>query len=193
MKKFILILMLVSLAGCSTFDNQPPVVIQKVHTRDNLHINGNITADGFISGKKAGVFAYLDNPEVTYINKSEIYYAINGSFINNPIFCFDVKAIPAIKYNCTTPQYFEVDWHATLSADKANTNIYIGIKRNGVFINKSEMKSRFFNADEPYSFSGTTVVYLDYNDTVQLVVSSDDADENVLFQTFTTSISEFYD
>ena len=166
---------------------------------DNLSLKevrgGNIEACGFVSGKKVGVFAALDAPANTTITTAGTYYAIAGTFTNSPVEGFGVATTytPGIKYAETLTQHFEIDWHATVEADQVNTDVTVGIKKNGTIVSSSVMKMRCFSASAPYTLSGTCVVELAQNDEIQLVVTSDGNGDVITFDNFTTTINEFFD
>lgn len=159
----------------------------------NLEVVQDIISEAYITGKKSGIFAYLSASANTTITTAGTYYYINGSFTNSPIENFSLVADPAIRYDGTKTQHFETDWHATISADIANTTVTIGIKKNGTLVTSSLMSTFCKNVGELYNLSGTTVVELATNDKIQLVVTSDGSGDIITFNNFTTTINEFFD
>jgi len=160
-----------------------------------LDVVGNISATGYITGLKCGAFASLDSSANTTITTSGTYYPILGTFTNDPLEQFDAATTytPGIKHTGTKTQYFEIDWHATLSADVANTTTHLGVKKNGVLVSPSVMAQFCKNANQEYAISGTVVVELAENDEIQLVVSSDGSGDVITFDHYTTTITEFFD
>jgi len=168
---------------------------------DNTEVE-NINASGYISGKKVGVFAALvavegSEPTVTATD-ADTYYPIPGTFANDPVEGFGAATAvtPGIKYIYDKEQYFEIDWHATISSDTSGTNLHCSVLKNGAIIgtsDKAKMGTRLKNADQPYNLSGTAVVKLKENDEIQLVVESSKAGAVLKFYHYTTTISEFFD
>jgi len=155
----------------------------------------NINASGTVSGQKVGVFAYLSAPFDTETTVAGTYYPILGTFTNGPIECFSaaVTYTPGIKYDCSLTQWFEVDWHASVSAEVVNTVFHCGVMKNGVLVGGSIMGTFAKNAGQVYAVSGTAVIELAVGDEIQLVCTSDQATKDLTFQEFTTTISEFFD
>jgi len=76
---------------------------------NSILANDDINSNGYITGKKSGVYAYLSASADTVIISAGTYYPISGSFINTPINNFSLVADPAIKYDGALTQYFEID------------------------------------------------------------------------------------
>ena len=159
------------------------------------NFSGNVTATGYVTGKKCGVFAALSASADTTITTAGTYYPILGTFTNDPIEDFGAATVytPGIKYTGSLTQNFEIDWHATFSADSNNADVTCAIKKNNVLVATSVMTTRCFTADAPYAASGTCVVELAEDDEIQLVVTSDDDGDVITFSNYTTTISEFFD
>jgi len=161
---------------------------------DNTEVD-NINAAGNVTGLKVGVFAYLTGSAATETTVAGTYYPIEGTFVNSPIECFRaaVTHTPGIKYDCALTQYFEIDWHATVSAEVANTTFHCAIYKNGALVTSSRMGTFAKNAGQPYAVSGTVVLELDENDEIQLMTQSDQAEKDLTFLHYSTTISEFFD
>lgn len=153
----------------------------------------NFDSGGYISGKKCGVFAYLDAPADTTITAAGTYYPIQGAFTNDPIEDFTAVPTPAIRYDGPKTQYFEIDWHAAGYGDANGQTIHIGVKKNGVLCTASVMGTFLKFLGEEQSLSGTCVVELATNDEIQLVVTSDGNGDILTLEQFTTTITEFFD
>ena len=151
--------------------------------------------NGIITGKKIGVFASLSAPASTTITTAATYYPIGGTFTNSPLEGFGaaVTYTPGIKYSVYKTQYFEIDWHASVSADINNTTITLGVKKNGTLSTPSLMTQFCKNANQIYNISGTIVVELAQDDEIQLVVTSDGNGDIITFDNYTTTITEFFD
>lgn len=139
-----------------------------------------------------GVSAYLTASDTTTITTAGTYYPIAGTFDNDPIEYFSLVAGPSIQYDYCETKYFEVDWHATVSGDSASITTTVGIKKNTTVIDDSKMQTFLKNLGQKYAVSGTTVVSLACNDTIQLVCTSDGDGDVLTFHNFTTTIREFY-
>lgn len=153
----------------------------------------DINGTGYFTGIKTGVFASLDAPANTTVITAGTYYPIAGNFTNSPIQNFTAVATPAIRYDGTLTQYFEIDWHASLSGDANNITVNVGIKIDGVLDTRSVMPQFLKNLGQTYTLSGTVVVELAQNSTVQLVLTSDTNGDIITVENFTTSITEFFD
>lgn len=156
---------------------------------------GDINIPGYISGKKAGVFAYLTEAANTTITTAGTYYPIAGTFTNAPIEDFGAATTytPGIKYLGTKTQYFEIDWHAAGYGDAAGQTIRMGIKKNGVLCTGSVMGTFLKFLNEEQALSGTCVIELATNDEIQLVITSDSNGDVITLEHFTTTITEFFD
>jgi hypothetical protein len=169
------------------------VGIANTNPTEKLDVTGNIKASGYINGLKSGVFAFLPIPTNTTITTAGTYYPIAGTFNNPVIENFTVLATPAIRYDGTLTQYFKIDWHSTILVDNASTIITIGIYKNGSLVTGSNMSHFCKNANELYSHSGTSVISLATNNTIQLVITSDGDGDVLTVNNFTTTINEFFD
>lgn len=154
----------------------------------------NVTVAGFITGKKCGAFASLLTHGVdTSITNNGVYVPIEGSFSNNPMHEFSLQVDPAIQYDGTLTQYFEIDWYATVAANINSTTLHFGVKKNGVLIDSSVMGIFCKTSGEMYFTAGTCVVSLATNDKIQLVVTSDKNSTLATVYHYTTTIKEFFD
>ena len=150
--------------------------------------------------EKAGCFAYLPTAADTTITTGGTYYPVAGTFTNAPCQSFDTgtEQTPSIKYTGTTARYFEIDWHASCSADNATTTVTFAIYKYDAsettfeLIASSVMSTLCKNADELYALSGSCVVELDTDDEVQLVVTSDGDGDVITVNNYITSITRFF-
>ena len=155
----------------------------------------DVNATGNVTAQKVGIFAYLSAPEETTTGATGVYTPILGTFVNAPIECFSAATTytPGIKCDCTLTQYYEIDWHASVSADANGVTFHCAIKKNGTLLDGSVMGTFAKNLNQPYALSGTVVVELAQGDEIQLVAESNDDGGKMNFLHFTTSISEFFD
>jgi len=158
----------------------------------SLHVAGDITADGYISSKKSGVFAFLTAQTNTTCTLADTWYSIAGSFTNLPIedFVFDTDHI---KYIGKKTQFFEIDWQTSMSGDANGITPHVAISINGTPITGSIMGQFLKTSGEAYAMAGTCIVELSTDDEVQIVVKADGVGDVISFYHFTTSISEFFD
>ena len=137
---------------------------------------------------KSSTFAYLSASADTTITTPIDWYAIQGTFINDfEDFELDTDKI---KYTGDEKYKFEIDWHAKLASDTVATKINITVSVNGTPVETSKMGAYLKTADEPIAVSGTEIVTLEKNDTVQLVVQADKACD-LTFGFFVTGINKF--
>jgi hypothetical protein len=141
--------------------------------------------------EKPGAFAYLTSPATTVITLADTYQYISGTFENEPVRDFLTNADPAIVYKGEKTRYFEVDWHASVQANIASTTVSVGIKKNGTVVPGSIMATLLKTSSEDQALSGTAVIELAKNDTIQLVCTSDGTGDQITFDHFTTTIREF--
>lgn len=155
----------------------------------------DIDLNGYINGKKCGIFASLDSPTNTTITTAGTYYPILGTFTNSPMEDFGAATTytPGIKYTGAKTQHFEIDWHATGSGDSAGITTHIGIKKNGVLCSAGVMGTFLKFTGEMQALSGTCVIELATNDEIQLVITADGNGDVITINQFTTTITEFFD
>jgi hypothetical protein len=156
----------------------------------------NINATEYITGKKTGVFAYLETPEITTITTSGTFQAIEGTFNNAPIENFDnvlVGGKGAIRYLGAKTQFFMISLNCELKGNSNNITASIATSKNGNVCTNGSMSQFLKNQGQDY-FIGTTCVYeLAQYDTVQLVTTNNGTGDQLTFNKITTSINEFFD
>lgn len=161
----------------------------------NILRNGqlDIIANGYITGKRCGVFAYLSTPSTTDITNVGEWYPISGSFTNATICDFELVATPVIKYVGTKTQHFIIAGQGSGSSNKASATVSIGTKVNGVIQAPGIMTTFLKSINELYTLSASLVVELSRGDEIQLVTASDILNSVLTFHTLTVSIREFFD
>jgi len=138
---------------------------------------------------KASAYAYLNSSSSVTCTVSGTYYPIAGTFTNDFVnFIFDTDHI---EYTGTLTQKFEIDWHASLSAESNGTTVHVTVAKNGTNQTAQRMGVYCKTAGETFTVSGTIVLELEEDDEIQLVVSSDDAGGDITFAHFTTTIARF--
>lgn len=162
-------------------------------TGDSLRVAGgkiNAQLQELYDVFSIGLFAAISEPTLTSIADAETYYPIAGTFTNSPASGFIGTDDPAIKYTGTRTLYFEIDVHAVISAAINGTTVECGIKKNWNIVTDSVVSAYCKTAGELYTVSGTLVVELETDDTIQLVVATDNGN-NVTFHNITTTIRPF--
>lgn len=162
---------------------------------EKLEVNGNIKATGYVTGLKTWVYAYLTTPDDTTVTTALTYYPIEWTFNNDITENFTSATVhtPWIKYSWTLTQYFEIDWHASSSANVANTTISFWIKKNWTLVAGSVMTQFCKNTDQLYNLSWTCVLELEQWDEIQLVLTTDWDWDIITVDKYTTTINEFFD
>lgn len=162
----------------------------------NILCNGElcVEANGYITGKKCGTFAYLQAPTVTTITTAGTYYPIAGVFVNAPMKDFEVDAaISALRYIGTKKQYFLIHGQGSASSDKATNTITVGSKINGVLQTPGIISTLVKNVNELYSLGAFVVAELEKGDEVQIVVTASVDGAKLTFDKVKLLISEFFD
>jgi len=141
---------------------------------------------------KYGVYACLDAPTATNTTTASQWYPIAGAFTNDPINGFSLNA-DKIQYDGVPSQYFEIDWQSSIQSNTATNIIHVAVKRNDEVLEICKMGGLAKFINEPIAVAGTVVVYLESNDTVQLVIQSSQPNSTITVNHFTTTIRKFYD
>jgi hypothetical protein len=137
-----------------------------------------------------GVFAYLTEAANSIVATPETYIPIVGIFENDPANGFIGVETPGIEYTGTQTLYCEIDAHATVKSNQANTTIRGAIRKNGVLVAASIMSVFAKTSGETSNFSGTSVIQLEEGDEIQLVVTADKA-ATVTYDNITATIRPF--
>ena len=154
--------------------------------------NGAQINDGHLIGKKVGAFGWLDHSS-TVIIALETYQPIDGVFNVNPVEGFSGIGDSNLTYDLNLMQWFEIDWHASISGNLPSTTIHCAIFKNGSLVLGSEMSTFLLNLNQQYNLSGTAAVELKKDDIVTLVVRSNGVGDVIEFHHMTATISEFFD
>jgi len=138
----------------------------------------------------AGVFAYLGSPADTTCTLADTWYPIQGAFVNDPLIDFELD-VDKLKYVGANTAYFEVDGHIVSKGDANGITVHFGLKKNGTVNAPSNMGTFMKTSGEAYPVSGTSVVELATNDTIQLVMMADSAGAVITAEHLTTTIRPF--
>lgn len=162
----------------------------------NILCNGQlcIEANGYITGKKCGTFAYLQAPTITEIVNAGTYYPIAGVFVNAPMKDFEADVtIPALRYIGTKKQYFLIQGQGAASSDKATNTITVGSKINGVLQTPGLIGTLVKNVNELYALGAFVVAELERGDEVQIVCTASVDGSKLTFDKVKLLITEFFD
>lgn len=162
-------------------------------------IADNIFSEGIIADKvedrnSIGVFAYLIEPATTIIAEGGTFQKVVGTFGNGPIENFTGNT-DYIIYTGPDTDYFEIDWNVGLECDNAGKTVSFGVSVDGEVITNSSpgtMSGFLKYADEIVSLSGTVVVELSTNSTVQLQITSTTTADEITIDHLTTTIRRFF-
>jgi hypothetical protein len=149
---------------------------------------------GFVTGSKLGVYAFLSAATNTTVATANSFTPILGTFTNNPLEGFVLDSGKLV-YKGKSGMTFEIDWHASFSAVNANQTVHFGININSETLTTTGngvVGTFAKNAGQAYAVSGTRVVTLNHNDTVQLQLTSDTNADVVNVKHFTTTMAKFY-
>jgi hypothetical protein len=154
-----------------------------------------LTATGYITGKKVGIFAYLAAATPTTVTIAGTFYPLLGTFtkVEQEDFTDATTYVPGDQYSGTLTQAFEHDWHATVSVDTASATVAMTSARDGVASTGAAMETLCKTAGEKYHLTGTCVCELATGEEKQLMITSDGDGDTVTVHRLTYTVTEFYD
>lgn len=159
-----------------------------------LDVSGNISATGYITGKKSGAGGYL-SPGVTITTTSPGDWYPIGTFtlIEAEDFVEGSTSYPnGLEYAGTITQVFKISWCATTETVSNNVTLTIAVQKNGTTLPMSEMGQFLKTGGEMYNISGQCIVELAPGDEVQFVIESDTAGEAITLDYFSATINQFF-
>lgn len=159
----------------------------------SFSIPTNITTTGYVTGKKVGVFAYIDGPAITTITEAGVYQYIAGSFTNVFNEDFSLLPVPSIRYDGALTQYFEIHWYTSISANANGITVHVGINKNNELVTGSDMCTYCKQAGEQFFIAGVCATELKKDDEIQLVITCNSTGKIITINHFTTTIKEFFD
>lgn len=164
-----------------------------VNITNNLSVGNNINLNGYLTRKKSGLFVYLKEEYTTNIINPGTFYPIKGEFRYNPMenFTYVGAGTTGSRYNGSLKQFFKVCWASSIYVLNNNTTVTIGLKHNGVLMGNSLIANLCKIAGEIYHLSGTFVIELSQNDTLQLVVATDKGND-IKFKYCTAAVGVFF-
>jgi len=138
-----------------------------------------------ICDNNATAFAYVSSPGTTTTTNTGEYYYLQGSFTNETMSGW------AIVGDTLTYQGVEADimivLHGSFSTDTNNTEITIGIKKNGVIEVNSQMTVEINSTTDIANLSTCDVIRMKNGDNLSLWIKSDKAGAQITTETFTTT------
>lgn len=138
-----------------------------------------------------GVYAYLPNPTITTTTLANTYYPISGPFTNTVIEWFSL-GVDSIVYSHSYNRFVQINYSGTFSSDINNTSITVAVKHNGTIIPGSEGTFKLKLSGDSGSVSATVVTEVAQNDTIQLVLKSDQAGAEITASSFSTTLGVFF-
>ena len=166
-------------------------VIANTRFNGNATFSGDFTAEGYVTGKKSGTYAYLVTNDTTEIVTADSLHFIQGVFANSPVEDFEISEGNLV-FTGTDTAYYEILYFANLSSSIANTTPEIAVVNDDSIYTPQSMGNFLKNADQTYLIAGNLVLELAYADTIRLEIEADKTCE-LDFKHFTTSIKEFFD
>ena len=153
------------------------------------------TINSTVFDRKIGMCGYVSTPAVTTVTNAGDWYAMLGTFTNahiEQVSVIGTPSNPAIQYDGDVTMDFEIDWSGAFIGSAGSQHIEFAIKKGANVITGSNMGTTEKTAGDEYSMSGTCVVSLATNDTIQLVVTSAGNGQTVQAEHFTTTIRPFF-
>lgn len=142
------------------------------------------------TSNQAHATASLDASSNTTMTNATDWYLIQGAFTNDfEDFELDTDKI---KYIGTETYSFEIDWHAKLASDTVAATVNITVSINGTPTESNKQGIYLKTAGEPGAVSGTEVVELSTNDTIQLVIQTDKAGSVITVGQFNTTCTKYF-
>lgn len=174
-------------------NNLATYLIQRTKINENF---AELDARLALREEKVGVSGYIRNATVTCTDAGT-YYAITGTFINKHIECF-TELTNSIQYTCLQDLLMEINEEINTECSKNGATLTFAVALNpsdpvlpGEIIAGSDV-NRKFAVGSSGAMGNVTTVDLTENDTIQLVVKSDIANNIVSVLNINTTIKRFY-
>jgi hypothetical protein len=142
-----------------------------------------------------GVFAYASTVDTVVVTTGGTYYQLENIFTNGPMEGFTLEVGPpvGIHYDDAATRWFQIAWSTSVSGDANGMTVYCGVAINGTTPEVSSLMGTYLKtANEVEALSGTSVIELDQNDVVTLVLTADGDLDEVTVHQFTTSLRPFF-
>ncbi len=167
--------------------------VNRAYFRD---IKGNVNADGYITGKKAGLYltADPDDPANTFtISSGDVDTWLDIVLGLNIRLLEDFSIGPGgLVYTGEKKQYFKVHGYFVVSSSIANPTVHYAIEKNGVVDDDSITSAffRFVNQEQAAPF--LYITELEKDDVLVVKIQSDSA-TTLTFNHTGVGINEFFD
>ena len=152
---------------------------------DSIVVNGIINMDNY------GVYAYLSTPSTTTTTNAGQYYYMTGTFTNEVMYNFAIVS-DTLTYQGNITTCFEIILNGSFSSDTPNTEITIGLFKNGAIQANSEMTVEVNQTTDIVQISTCDVLELTNGDRISIWIKSDKAGAKIDNVKFTTSLKLFH-
>jgi len=152
------------------------------------NFTGNLTADGYLTGKKSGVYSYVDTTiSIVTVDSLHLVSVFENS---NPL--QDFKLVGDTLVYTGSKQYFEGLYFASISADVDSTTISLAIESGDSVYSDQKMLNFSQYSGQSNIISGNLVFEVDQYDTLYIRAEADSVC-SLDFKKLTISIKEFFD
>lgn len=138
------------------------------------------------------VYAYISNPVVTTCTDADVYYFIEGTFVNEVLECWNI--VPPLTYlgYCGTSNVFKIHLNASLTFNTASNLIHLSLFKNNILQTNSIMGIYIKNTSEEYTCSLVDVLTFNPGDFVDIRLKASQAGSEVIAEHITTSLNRFF-
>jgi len=156
----------------------------------DFHIQGKLTVDSLITGKKIGIYAFLNEVDTTTIITSDSLHFLQGSFTNSPSFGFGAT-VDTLLYTGTDTVYLLIGYDITSSHSMNNSDIKLAIQNDDSTYTNQNMETFAKNAGQFYSFSGHLVLQMHPNHKIKLMLFSNNTGD-IIIKKMTAYATRFF-
>ena len=142
----------------------------------------------YIPRRIIGVYAFATARDTTTITTALTYEIIANPFQNRQLDYFTLVSSPRAGIRVDNPEarWYTVDWNCTASATSNGACIHCGVAVNGTVPDTASVMGTYLKtANEPQAFSGNVSIWLERNDVLTLVTTSDGDGDLVDIRHFT--------
>ena len=155
----------------------------------NFEVGGKLTVDSLISGKKVGLYAFLNEQDTTTVVASELSF-LQGSFTNSPSYGFGNDGDTLLYIGSDTVNML-IGYDITASHSMPSSYIELVIENDDSTYTNQSMRTYAKNLGQKYSFSGHLVICLVPNHKIKLMLTSDKSGD-IIVEKLTTYAMRFY-
>lgn len=139
--------------------------------------------------EKVGASAYIRGDTIS-CPLADTFYPLTGMFTNKELECFTLGT-NLITYTCTQTLVMEIITQITAASSKNGAVLTFGILKNGSLITGSDT-SREFAVGTSGAMGNVVTEELTENDTIQIVVKSSIAANDISLLDINTTLKRFY-